>query len=155
MSDPTLTAGADASYREALLEKLGEADPVHELSALFERLPAALSGLTEDQLRESEGPGKWSILQVVQHMADVELVQGMRIRRILVEDHPELVAMDQDAWAERLWPDDADLEDALDTLRALRLANLRLVTHLSPDDLARDAQHPERGVETLETLLKL
>lgn len=155
MSDPTLTAGADASYRDALLELLGDADPIEELSALFERLPAALVGLDSDQLREPEREGKWSILQVVQHMADVELVQGMRIRRYLVEDRPTLEPMDQDAWADRLWGPEATLEDALDPLRALRVANLHLVAGLDDDTLGREAVHPERGVESLQTLLRL
>ena len=100
MSDPTLTRGADAAYRDALIERLGGADPVQELSKLFERLPRVLVGLTDAQLREPEASGKWSVLEVIQHMADAELVQGMRIRRILVEDRPTLAPMDQDRWVE-------------------------------------------------------
>lgn len=155
MSDPTLTRGADPSYREALLAELGDADPIAELSALFERLPQALQGLDEASLRRPEAEGKWSILQVVQHLADVELVQGLRIRRILAEDHPTLVSMDQDRWAATLWGPRADLEDALEPLCALRLANLRLVTGLDEGELERTCLHPERGEETLGTVLKL
>ncbi len=155
MSDPTLTRGADPAYREALLSRLGDADPVVELSALFERLPAALEGLDEAALVEPEAPGKWSILQVVQHLADTELVQGMRMRRILAEDRPDLEPMDQDEWAAALWSPDAGLEDALDPLRALRLANLRLVTAIPDAALDREAVHPERGVESLRTVLRL
>ena len=155
MSDGTLSRGADAAYRDELIERLGDADPIQELSALFERLPAILIGLSDEQLRMHEAPGKWSVFGVVQHLADVELVQGMRMRRMLVEERPTLVAMDQDVWAERLWRDDAGLEDALDPLRALRVANLHLITGLPEGALERDAQHPERGVESLGTLLKI
>lgn len=155
MSDPTLTRGADAAYRDALIEKLGGADPVQELSLLFERLPGALVGLSEAQVRAPEAPGKWSVLQVIQHMADVELVQGIRIRRMLVEDRPTLAPMDQDRWIERLWSPEAPLEAALDPLKALRVANLHLVSGLDDERLDRDAYHPERGIESLRTLLML
>lgn len=155
MSDDTLTRGADAAYRDALIARLGEKDPVAELAALFERLPAALEGLDATSIGRPEGPRKWSILDVVCHLADVEWVQGWRIRRILTEETPALAAMDQDVWAERLRYDDAKLEDALDQLRALRLANLRLVRRLTDGELARTAIHPERGEESVRTVIML
>ena len=155
MSDDTITRGDDPAYRDALIDKLGDADAIHVLSELFQRLPAALVGMSEAQLREPERPGKWSVLQVVQHLADVELVQGARIRRILTEDHPTLNAMDPDRWASDLWGPSSTLQDALEQLRALRVANLHLVTGLSDEALERVGRHPERGDESLRTLLKL
>lgn len=155
MSDPTLTAGADAAYREALIERLDGAEPIAELSALFERLPKALVGLSDADLRKAEVPGKWSVLDVLRHLADVELVQANRLRHILVDDRPTLPAMDQDRWAERLWTDDGTLEDALEPLRALRVANLRLVSTLTKDAFEREGVHEERGAESLRTVLML
>ncbi len=155
MSDSTITRGADPAYRDALIAKLGGADPIHELSALFDRLPATLVGLSEAQLREPEAAGKWSVLEVIQHLADVELVQGMRIRRILVEDRPTLAPMDPDRWVRRLWSSSAPLWAALDPLKALRVANLHLVRGLDDAALDREAHHPERGSESLRTLLML
>jgi len=155
MSDPTLTAGADAAYREALIERLDGADPIRELSALFDRLPKVLVGLTDEKLRESEYPGKWSVLDVLRHLADVELVQSNRIRHILVDDRPRLAAMDQDRWVARLWTDEGALEDALEPLRALRVANLRLLAVLPESALEREGIHEERGAESLRTVLML
>lgn len=147
--------GADAAYREALLEKHGDADPIQELSRLFERLPAMLIGLTEAQLRTPEAPGKWSVLQVARHLADTELVLGMRMRRVLVEDGPVFAAMDPEKWVEGLWRDEAELRDALDALRSLRVANLHLLRGLPEEALERVGEHPERGLESLDTLVKL
>lgn len=155
MSDATLSRGTDAAYREALLERLGDRDPVEELAALFERLPAALEGLTEEELGRPEADGKWSILEVICHLADTELTQAWRIRRVLTEENPTLEPMDQDVWAERLGYGDRDLAEALDQLRALRLANLRLVERLPPEALERASHHPERGSESLRTILAL
>ncbi len=155
MSDPTLTRGADEAYREALIARLGGRDPIEELAALFERLPAALEGLSDADLRRPEAEGKWSILEVICHLADTEWAQGWRMRRILTEDEPTLEPMDQDVWAARLGYEQRDLGEALDQLRALRLANLRLVERLSDDALERTAYHPERGFESLRTVLQL
>jgi hypothetical protein len=155
MTDDTLTRGADAAYREALIARLGENDPVEELAMLFERLPAALEGLDADDVRRAEGEGKWSILDVICHLADTEWVQGWRIRRVLTEDRPVLEPMDQDVWAERLGYGETQLEDALDQLRALRVANLHLIGRLTPEDLERVCHHPERGDESLRTILRL
>ncbi|MCG8467172.1 MAG: DinB family protein [Gemmatimonadetes bacterium] len=155
MSEGTLTTGNDPSYRDALIERLDGADPIQELSALFERLPRTLVGLDEEQLRAPEREGKWSILDVIRHLADVELVQANRIRHILVDDEPTLPAMNQDAWARTLWTAENTLEEALEVLRALRVANLRLVAVLSDAALDRAAVHAERGRESLRTVLAL
>jgi len=155
VSDTTLSRGADAAYREALIARLGGRDPIEVLAALFERLPAALEGLSEKDLRRPEAEGKWSILEVICHLADTELTQAWRIRRILTEENPTLEPMDQDVWAARLGYAERDLEDALDQLRALRLANLRLVERRGEAELERTSHHPERGSESLRTILEL
>ncbi|MDX1392950.1 MAG: DinB family protein [Gemmatimonadota bacterium] len=153
MTDDALTRGADPAYREALLERLGDADPVDELALLFERLPAALEGLDNERVTRPEAEGKWSILQVVCHLADAELMQAFRIRRALTEERPVLAPMDQDVWAHRLDYAGESLAEALDQLRALRVANLRLVRRLPDETLDRTTFHPERGEETVRTIL--
>ncbi len=151
----TLSRGADAAYRETLLERLAGRDPIDVLAEVFEWLPDEVAGLDEAELRTPEGDGKWSILDVIQHMADTELVQGWRIRLILTEQEPELHGIDQDAWAADLSYESATLEGALDQLRALRAANLRLARSLPDSALERAGVHAERGRETLGTTLAL
>ena len=75
-----------------------------------------------------ERPGKWSMLQVAQHLADAELVGAFRYRMILAHDTSQPDRADhQDRWAERLRYAEADLAGALEHVRALRAANLRLL----------------------------
>lgn len=155
MNEDTVSRGADAAYREALLERLGQDDPIDALATLFERLPAALEGLDEEGVARPEAEGKWSILEVVCHLADAELMQAWRIRRTLTEDRPTLAPMDQDVWASRLDYRNAHLEEALEQLRILRLSNLRLASHLTDEELDRVSFHPERGEESVRTILGL
>lgn len=154
-ADATLSRGADAAYREALIERLGGRDPFETLASLFESLPDAIEGLGPEALAAPEGEGKWSIRDVIQHLADTELVQAWRIRRIVTEEEPVLHGIDQDVWAGRLRYERATLTGALDQLRSLRSANLRLLRALSDEELERAGRHEERGRESLRTMVAL
>jgi hypothetical protein len=110
--------------------------------------PAAL-------LSTPEKPGKWSMLQVVQHLADAELVGAFRYRMILAHDRPELQGYDQDRWAEALGYAGSDLGEALDQLTVLRRANLRLLERATPAERRRVGIHAERGEESVDHLLRM
>ena len=148
-------AAAAATYTRALLDVLGSRDPTEVLGELIPWLLERCGPLDEHTLRREEAPGKWSIVQVVQHLADSDLVFGFRLRMILTEDSPSLQGYDQDAWADVCRYADIKLAAALEQLRGLRGANLRLVRVLSPAQLERIGLHSERGPETAGFLLRL
>jgi hypothetical protein len=102
-----------------------------------------------------ESPGKWSIRDVIAHLADSELVGSFRLRMILAQERPPLAGYDQDLWADRLRYREVVLRDALDQFLTLRRSNLRLWRNLTTADLARVGVHGERGEESLERLRKL
>lgn len=139
-----------AAYVEAILDLVGGEDPLTILRATPAALERAIAGLTPAELARSEMPGKWSIRQVLQHLADSDLVWGWRLRLILAQDRPPLTGYDQDLWAERLHYDEADPQEALETFGVLRRGNLKLIERASPEDLRRVGVHVERGEETLE-----
>jgi hypothetical protein len=95
------------------------------------------------------------MVEVAQHLADSDIVVGFRIRMILAHDRPEIVAYDQDLWANRLRYREAKLADVLDQLEAVREANLRIARRLTPEELGRFGIHAERGGESLGYLLRL
>src|SRR5687768_10012093 len=82
------------AYVPAVLALLGDQDPMAVLRDTPSMLPRAIEGLSPGQLRESEGPGKWSIGQVVHHLADSEVVWAWRMRLILAQDRPQLTGYD-------------------------------------------------------------
>src|SRR3954471_15894343 len=144
-----------AAYVTAILDLLGSRDPVSVLRATPSALHAAIDGVSADQLRRPEKPGKWSIAQVLQHLADSDLVWGWRIRLVLSQDRPTLIGYDQDAWAEHLKYDRADAEQALKEFAVLRQSNLRLIRRASPQDLQRVGIHSERGEESVSHMMRL
>jgi hypothetical protein len=147
-------AGASA-YTRALLDVLGSRDPVEVLAQLTDWLAERTLGLEDRILRLQERPGKWSVIEVIQHLADSDLVFGYRLRMMLTEDKPPIQAYDQDAWARTFRYSAVALESALNQLRSLRAANLHVLRGLSPAQLERVGLHSERGTESAGFLLRL
>ena len=144
-----------AAYVGGLLGLLADNDPVIVLRQTPAALQRFLDGVPASIVRSPEAPGKWSIGEVVQHLADSELVGGFRLRMVMAHDRPALTGYDQDLWASRLEYRNADVHDALGQFTALRLANVRIWERLTPADLKRVGLHGERGEESLEHMRRL
>jgi hypothetical protein len=142
-------------YVRAILGLLGDRDPLEVLRATPAALQRTLDGRTPERIRTPEAPGKWAVRDVIQHLADSDLVWGYRVRLVLAQHRPTLTGYDQDSWANRLGYADSDPREAFDAFRVLRRANLRLVERASPDDLQRVGVHTERGDESLEHMIRL
>jgi uncharacterized damage-inducible protein DinB len=148
-------AGQAAAYVSAILDLLGSQDPMTVLRETPAALRRAIDGLPPAKLKLPEKAGKWSIAQVLQHLADSDLVWGWRVRLILAQDRPTITGYDQDLWAERLGYDQADPAESLATFDVLRRGNLRLIDRMSSQDLKRVGVHAERGEESVEHLRRL
>ena len=107
-------------------------------------IAAAVSGLSPEVLRYKPAPDKWSILEILGHLADIEIVYAYRLRQMLADEKPVIAPMDQDAWAKHL----GYMEMAAPELVALyglnRHHTLRLLRRLKATDLEKSAFHPER-----------
>jgi hypothetical protein len=155
-SNPAGNASAAAGgYVRALLDLLGPRDPLEVMGELLPWIDARLGGVPEPVLATPERPGKWSVIQVLQHLADSDLVAGYRVRMVVAEERPRLRGYDQDRWAREFEYDQVPLSAALDQLRGLRTANLRLWTRLTPTQLQCIGVHSERGPESAEHILRL
>jgi DinB family protein len=148
-------AAAAAGYVRALLDLLGDRDPLDVLAEQLTWLERRTAGMDDAVLRRPEAPGKWSVIEVIQHLADSDVVVAWRSRLILAEDRPAIQGYDQDAWARNLDYRHASLDVAMGQLRGVRTANLRLWRSLTPAQRSRIGIHSERGPESLDLLLRL
>lgn len=94
-------------------------------------------------------PEKWSVRQIVCHLADTQIVIAMRIRLILAENNPTLGAFDQDAWANNLDYGKRKISQAIETFRKLRAEDYELMKDLPESAFERTGMHVERGQLTL------
>jgi hypothetical protein len=155
-SNPASSSAEDiAAYVAALLDLLGDKDPVAVLRDTSATVQRILEAVPAEIVTRPEAPGKWSMRDVMAHLADSELVGGFRLRMILAHDRPRLIGYDQDLWANRLRYSEVAVKDALEQFTALRRGNLRLWQGLDPADLVRVGLHSERGEESLEQLRRL
>ncbi len=140
-------------YTERILKNLGDRPPLAVLEATPKRLQELYAALGPQGVKRSYAPGKWSGAEILCHLADVELAVGFRLRQALAEPNHRIQAFEQDDWAKRY----AELDPAvaLSAQNALRAWNVALIRRLTPEDLRRVAHHPERGEESVETLIKL
>jgi hypothetical protein len=95
------------------------------------------------------------VVEILQHLADVEMMYGVRGRMVLAEDRPAIQGFDQDQWAARFRYAESSPALALSQLRGMRAANLVIWRRLTPADLAREGLHSERGPESMEHMLRL
>ena len=98
---------------------------------------------------------KWSIAEIVAHLADAELVVGYRIRMTLGAPGTPIQAFDQDDWVVALHYEKRDVRDSLAQFRALREANLRLLKTLTPAQWKQYGIHSERGEESIELIVQM
>ncbi len=113
------------------------------------KLRAAVAGLTSDELRARPGPGAWSILEVVVHLADSDAISIDRMKRMLSEENPALLYADETAYVARLRTHDQDLEDAMTLLEVGRRQWARVLRLLPDAAFARTGQHNRRGTVTV------
>lgn len=143
------------AYIASILGALGDNDPLEVFRSTPKALAQVIAEVPADRIQMPEAPGKWSIAQVIQHLADSELVGGNRFRMVMTHDRPPLTAYDQDLWAERLGYANADAREALEEFTMVRRSNIRLFERLSGDDWNRVGLHSERGEESMRHLLNL
>jgi hypothetical protein len=143
------------AYINAVLGLLGDRDPFVVLRTTAPALERIAQDMPADTVRTPEAPGKWAVRDVIQHLADSELVWGYRIRCVLAQDRAPLTGYDQDLWADRLHYGESDPREAASDFRQLRAANLRLLERATPTDLERVGVHAERGEEPLAHMIRL
>jgi hypothetical protein len=118
-------------------------------------LQTALQGASSEETAFVPAPGKWTINQLARHVADTEIVVGMRLRQIIAEDSPTLVPFDQEKWAAHLGYENADASASLALFQALREDMARVLETLPAQAFDRLGVHPERGTKPLLEWLQL
>jgi DinB superfamily len=143
-----------SEYREFLLSLVGDDDPASVQRATIEQLRDVV-WTAGPHLRTAPAEGEWSVIEVLGHFADAELVASGRYRWIVAHDEPELMPYDQDLWADRLRHREAGPEELLAVFTALRHANLALWERIPVEERSRVGLHGERGPESYEVTFRM
>lgn len=142
-------------YTQRMLANAERQDPIKVQSATNKKLTRLTKGVSTAKLRKRPAPGKWSVTEILAHLADVEIVVGWRLRSILGAPGTPIQAFDQDAWVIAGHYEKRDPRKSIEQHRILREANLALLKSLSPDQWKHSGQHSERGQESIEHIVRM
>ena len=140
-------------YIQRIQGKIAGKDPLHVQATTAKKLTALLRRASPSKLRKRPAPEKWSVGEILAHLADAEIVVGWRVRSILGAPGTPIQAFDQDAWAAAGKYSERDARKSLEQFRVLREANLALLKSLSPEQWKHFGMHAERGQESVERIL--
>jgi hypothetical protein len=113
------------------------------------------AGLTRAQLLATPVPGTWSMQTLIVHMLESDLAAVHRMRRVVAEEVPLLIAYDETLAAKRLAYEQADARQVCELFRATRLFAASWLRTVSPSDFARVGVHNQRGKVSLLDFVKI
>jgi hypothetical protein len=137
-------------YIQRMLRNSKGLDPLKVEAGTAKKLERLIKGVPAPKLRKRPAPGKWSVGEILAHLADSEIVRGWRMRQILGAPGTPIQAFDQEAWAAAGHYEKRDPRKSLEAFRAIREANLALLKSLTKEQWKHHGLHAERGVETIE-----
>jgi hypothetical protein len=142
-------------YLGRILGNLRKASPMAVQAATPKRLERLIRGVPAARLSKRPAPDKWSVGEILAHMAEAEMAGSYRMRSALGESGTPILAFDQDKWAAAGRYSKRQPKHSLATFRALREENLRLLRSLKPAEWRRYGMHQERGRETIERMARM
>ncbi len=142
-------------YTQRILGNAQGQDPIKVQSTTNKKLARLIKDVPTAKLRKRPAPEKWSVAEILAHLADVEIVIGWRMRCILGSPGTPIQAFDQDAWVTSGHYEKRDPRKSIEQHRVLRETNLALLKSLSPDQWKHYGQHSERGQESIEHIVRL
>lgn len=142
-------------YTRRILGYLEGRDPLEVLAATPGRLARLIRGRSRQRLARRLAPDTWSVTEILAHLADAELVYGVRIRFIVAAPGLPIQATEQDEWARVFAYATQSPAESLAALRVNRAALLRLLGRLPRDHWNRYGVHSERGRETVTRVVEL
>ncbi len=127
---------------------------VKDIITLPGKLAALTDQLTDADFEKTYREGSWTVRQVIHHLADSHIHAYIRFKFGLLEDRPQVMAYDENAWA-----DSADVslhpEFNIQLLSGIHRKWGKMLNTMSAEDFKRVILHPERGEVALDHILQL
>lgn len=142
-------------YMHRILGNVDGKDPFKVQKTTGKKLQKLIKPMSKKQLRRRPAEDKWSIAEILAHLADAELVAGWRLRTILTQDGVPIQAFDQESWAKTFRYAKRDARESLRVFRTLRENNLALLRSVPEKLWGNYGMHAERGKETVAHMVRL
>jgi hypothetical protein len=142
-------------YTRRILGNVEGQNPLKVQAGTAKKLERLIKGVPSSRLRKRPSPEKWSVGEILAHLADSEIVIGWRLRQILGAPGTPIQAYDQDSWAAAGHYGKRDPRKSAEQFRVVREANLALLKSLVPEQWKHHGMHAERGQESIEHIVRM
>ncbi len=142
-------------YTQRILGSMEGKQPLAVQAATAKKLARLIKGVPASKLRKRPAPDKWSVAEILAHLADAEIVGGFRMRFILGAPGAPVVAFDQDSWVVSGHYNKRDPRKSIELFRTVREANLAMLKSLAPEQWKHYGIHSERGQESIEHIVRM
>lgn len=142
-------------YTQRILGHVDGQDALKVQGTTAGKLKKAIHGLTPKQLKSRPAPQKWSVAEILAHLADAEVVASWRMRFVIGANGTVIEAFDQDVWAAAFQYGKRDAKQSLEVFRVLRENNLAMLKALPVEAWDYYGMHKERGKETVAHMARM
>jgi hypothetical protein len=140
-------------YTQRILKNVKGLNVLKAGAGTAKKLERLIKGVPVSRLRKRPAPEKWSVAEILAHLADSEMARGWRMRQILGAPGTPIQAFDQDSWAVAGHYEKRDPRKSVEVFRVLREANLALLKSLTKEQWKHHGIHAERGEESIEHIV--
>jgi DinB superfamily len=151
MSTPAAASVTPERYTKALAGR----DAVEAMRKAPKRFKKLVKQLSEKELAWKPAPNRWSIKEVLAHLADGEVILGARVRFVAAMDNPPLPGYDQDLFVARLGIEQVKSKALFEAFTSMRALNVALLERLPKESFARSGLHAERGPESIRKMVDM
>jgi len=142
-------------YTKRILGYIDGKDPLKVQKNTAKKLQKLIKPLSKKQMKRRPAPDRWSVAEILAHLADAEVVGSWRMRLIMGSDGTPISAFDQDVWASTFDYGNRDPRYSLKVFRALRENNLTLLKSVPKKLWENHGMHSERGRETIAHMVRM
>ena len=130
-------ADEHSPYYSRYIDRVPEGNLIGLLESQFTETLAMLRRVPRDREDYAYADGKWTVKEVVGHIADAERVFAYRALRFARNDPTALASFDENAWVANADFGRRSLGDLVDEFNAVRQCTLRLARGLNAEEFAR------------------
>jgi len=141
-------------YKSRILGLMDGKDAVAVQRETAAKLAKLVEGASREQLAKRPAADKWSVSEILVHLAEAEVSCFWRYRQMIEHNGASIIPFDQDLWYKLGDYPSRDPQESLQLFRMMRDANLRMFDHLAPEQWQLGGVHRERGPMTVADLAR-
>ncbi len=142
-------------YTARILSNIEGKDSLNVLKSTPKKIKKLIKGAKKKLLYKKPAPAKWSVAEIVAHLAETELVMGWRYRSIAEKNEVKIQAFEQDDWVKNSRYSKLDINEMFEMYSVIRRANINFLKGLPKEKFENYGMHQERGKETIAHIMKL